>query len=142
MADSEPGENTLEITLTGYPEPVVLTCTSKVALALCAEPGGLEAPAPREGQTFAPPSTVTSRLLALDIPTMAKIIRLGCGVGPSAVKELEDQIFQTGLFDVMFQLAPFLGMVKNGGKRPKPAGDGEGGEDGGDAAGTENPPAP
>jgi hypothetical protein len=134
MTDTVPGDNTLEVTLAGEARPVVLTCTVGVCLALCAQPGGLQNLLGREDPAH---STVTSRLLGLDLPTMALIIRLGLNTGPSSLPKLEQQIFETGLFSVMEQLAPFLGMVKNGGRRVMEAPDDS--ESGGDAPGEQNP---
>ncbi len=124
--DAAPGDGAVEIILVGS-DPVLLKCTVGAALRLCRQPGGLES-------TNEATSTVTSRLLDLDIPTMAEIIRAGLDIGQGAVKTLEEQIFKTGLLEVRRQLAPYVGALKNGGK-PLTADD-----EGGEASGEENPP--
>jgi len=113
MADPKIGENTLEITLDGEPRPVVLTCTVEAAIRLCTMPGGLDTPIGFVGIH----DNVTTRLLSMHLPTMAEIIRAGRNLRPGAFPELEEKIFRTGLYDVMLQLAPFIGMAKNGGAR-------------------------
>src|SRR4051812_6488094 len=105
-----PGEGSVFIRLAGYEEELELKCSVDAALTLCRQPGGMESLEPSV-------STVTSRLRSLDIDTMALIIRLGRGIGPSAVKDLPKVIYETGLYEVMLQLSPFLGALKNGGKR-------------------------
>jgi hypothetical protein len=105
-----PGDGSVEITLAGEARPVVLKCSVDAALTLCRQPGGLE------NISDAAASTVSSRLLGLDIDTMALIVRLGLGVGLNAVPGLEGQIYRTGLYKMREQLSPFLGRLKNGGE--------------------------
>jgi hypothetical protein len=131
MADPKIGENTLEITLADEPHPVVLTCDVGACIRLCNQRGGLDTPMGFQG----PHDNVTTRLLSMDISTMAEIIRAGRNIRPGAVPDLEAKIFKTGLFNVVTQLAPFIGMVKNGGVREP-----EATEDSGGAAGKDERP--
>lgn len=106
MTATSPGAGDLALTLGG--EEIVLKCTPAAALALCRAPGGIYGIAGQPG--------VTDRLLACDIDTMAFVIRAGLGLTGSAVKGLEESIWNYGLLAMRTQLSGFIGTLANGGK--------------------------
>lgn len=111
MTKPEIGAGDLEIDLDG--ETVILKPTLECALALTRSEGGLYT---IPGQV--PGASVTDKLIRCDIDTMAMIVRAGLGLGASAVKDLEGRIYRTGLTRMRNQLATFVGIIANGGKRP------------------------
>jgi len=104
-----PGDGDLELVLPREPKPVILKCNAAAAIRLSRLPGAFENADPHV-------STVTSRVLGLHIDTMAEVIRAGAGVGPSAVPDLGEKIYEAGLYEVMVVLAQYLGRLKNGGQ--------------------------
>lgn len=104
MADKpQLGDGDVEIELDG--ETVTLKCSLGAAIALTRAPGGLYGT-----------GSVAERLLRCDIDTMCMVIRAGLGVGPSAIKDLPEKVYRTGLVNVRGELASFIGRVANGGR--------------------------
>lgn len=133
MADQPlPGAGDVTIQLLGEPKPITLRCSAEAALRLCRQYGGLESRDPGV-------STVITRVLGLDIDTMAEVIRAGVGIEPGKATSLEANIYKTGLYEVRNMLAPFLGALKNGGKPLAPEVDTISGSEGG-LSDEENPP--
>jgi hypothetical protein len=100
------GAGDVEIELDG--ETVTLECTLGAALALTRAPGGIYGT-----------GSVAERLLRCDIDTMCMVIRAGLGVGPSAIKDLPEKVFRTGLLSMRGSLAIYVGRVANGGRPPE-----------------------
>ncbi len=78
MSKAELGAGDVPIELDG--EAIVLRCSYDAAASLCRAPGGL--------YSVNGSSSVASRILGADIDTIAFVIRLGLGLGASAVKSL------------------------------------------------------
>jgi hypothetical protein len=100
------GAGDVEIELDG--ETVTLQCTLGAAMALTRAPGGIYGT-----------GSVAERLLRCDIDTMCMVIRAGLGLGPSAVKDLPEKVFRTGLITMRGSLAIYIGRVANGGRPPE-----------------------
>lgn len=106
MSKPELGAGDVAIELDG--EPVVLKCSYEACTALCRAPGGL--------YSVNGSSSVASRILQADIDTIAFVIRLGLGLGASAVKSLDEQIYRTGIVNLVGPLSVFVGNVARGGQ--------------------------
>lgn len=110
MSKPEIGAGDVEIELDG--ETIVLKPSLGACQALCRAPGGLYRATPYDAPS------VADRLTAFDLDTMALIIRAGLGLGPGAVKDLEEKIYNTGLLNLRLPLSNFVGIVANGGRPP------------------------
>jgi hypothetical protein len=120
-----PGEGDVEVRLNGEPAPYVLKCSPAAAITLCRQPGGIG------GVQGADKSSVMTRLFDLDIDTMALVIRLGLGKTARDTPKLEEQIYDTGLFELVGPLTDYVMHLRQGGRRNPPTG--------GDASGAEGP---
>ncbi len=107
MSKPEIGAGDLKLELDG--EEVVLKPSLGACTGICRAPGGIYGP-----------GSVAERLARCDLDTMAMLIRLGLGVGPSAIKELEERIYRTGLIVVRDVLQEFVVIVANGGRPLEP----------------------
>lgn len=120
-------------------EIITLKRTLGALRTLNAQPGGLE------NRQMAQASTVITRLLNRDLDTCCAIIRAGMGIGPSAIKGLEQMVFEFGVDDIVQPLADFIFLLRTKAGTPLPRYDPQGnlivdGEEGGAGKGDENPP--
>lgn len=115
-----PGAGDVEIELDG--ETVVLKPSLDACITISRAGGGLY------GQ-----NTLTDRIARADFDAMAAVIRAGLGLTGNAVKNLDGQIYRTGLVNLIGPLTRFVMIVGNGG-RPRPK-DAEDGDDSGNGAG-------
>jgi hypothetical protein len=120
---AELGAGDTVITLTG--EEITLKPSLDCCIQLTTDPRGI----------FGGEDSIYGRIGKLDIAVMAKVIRLALGLGASAVKDLEQRMFDTGLDTLRDPLWDFLGAVVTGGRKM------DKGEDGGAKAGGDPPPA-
>lgn len=105
MSKPEVGAGDIEFELDG--EKIVLKPSEGACLAICRAPGGLFGP-----------GSVADRVDRADLDTMAMIVRLGLGLGPSSIKDMEAKIYRTGLFKVQTVATRFLVIISNGGQPP------------------------
>lgn len=117
MSKAELGAGDVALELDG--ETVTLRPSLEACIALTTDPRGLFG----EGSIY-------DRIQKLDIAVMARILRLGLGIGASAVKDLEGQMYKTGLATLREPLSEFCGIVVTGGRRMDDADQakGEGGD--------------
>ncbi len=122
MSKPELGAGDVPLELDG--EEIVLKCSYDAAVNLCRAPGGL--------YSVNGSSSVASRILAADIDTIAFVIRLGLGLGASAVKSLDERIYRTGIVNLIGPISLFVGNVARGGRplveEPDPAPPGKAGD--------------
>jgi hypothetical protein len=121
---AELGAGDIVIKLNG--EEVTLKPSLEACIHLTTDPRGL----------FGGEDSIYGRIGKLDIGVMAKIIRLGLGIGASGVKDLEQRMFTTGLDTLRDPLWDFIGAIATGGRKMETDG-----EDGGAKAGGDPPPA-
>lgn len=81
-----------------------LSPTLQACLALSRESGGLYGP-----------GSISDRIMRYDFDAFEVVIRAGLGLGSSAVKGLPEQIYRTGLLNLIQPCTKFIAIVANGG---------------------------
>lgn len=89
------GASDVEITL--LDQKVVLRATLECARALSREGAGIY------GQ-----GTLADRLKRYDLDAYCFVVRQGLGLGPAAVKDLDEQVFRTGMVNLIGPLTKFV----------------------------------
>ena len=89
------GSSDVEIDLLG--EKVVLRGTIEAALAISDAGGGVFG----EG-------TLAERLKRYDLRAYIQIIRVGLGLGPNAVKDLDEKVFRSGMVNLIGPLTKYV----------------------------------
>lgn len=82
-----------------------LTPSLQACLALSRESGGLYGP-----------GSISDRIMRYDFDAFEVVIRAGLGLGSSAVKNLPEQIYRTGLLNLIQPCTKFIAIVANGGQ--------------------------
>lgn len=101
MSKPEIGAGDVQITLHSG-EEIVLKPSLACCYTISDYPGGAKA--------------VMDKLDSLDLRTYAMVVRAGLNVGASAVKSLDQDLYETGLLALRDNLKVFVGIVFNGGR--------------------------
>lgn len=109
----EIGAGDVEFTLEG--ETQYLKPSLEACLALSRSSGGLYGP-----------GSISERITRYDFDAYEIVIRAGLGLGPSAVKGLPQQIFNSGILTLIKPCSEFIAIVANGGQKPAKANDEDG----------------
>lgn len=117
MSKPELGAGDIEVEIGG--EKYTLKPSLGACMALTSDPAGL----------IGSENSLFMRIGKLDITVMARVIRLGLGVGAGALRDLEEKIYSTGLTTLVDPLQQFLIVVVNGGRLPGKEDEKKAGED-------------
>lgn len=105
-----PGAGDLEIELQG--EGIVLrrTLGALIAFNRYNNRGGIYGAGGRDG--------LINHLGNSDVEAICFVVRQGLGVGPSAIKDLEERVFEEGAVNVASQLIPWVTSLAEGPMKP------------------------
>jgi hypothetical protein len=107
--DNAPGAGDLTLEL-GSGDIVTLKCTANAAIRLARLPGGLI------DIDHPDANTVHRRVMRFDIETMCQVIRIGCGAGDNADRNLPQKAYDYGLPRLRAELDVWIGSLLSGGK--------------------------
>lgn len=111
----QPGAGDVEITLDG--QKVTLKPSLDACLALSRIAGGLYGP-----------GALSERIRNFDLDAYVIVIRAGLSLTGNAVRDLDQQVYRTGMVNLLVPLSAYIQILGNGG-RPVREGSGEGDTD-------------
>jgi hypothetical protein len=95
-----PGQ--VEITLVGFPNPLVLTPSLRAATTLSRRYGGLK--------------ELVDKVQAFDVEAFIAIIGASAGLAEAGLAKLPDAVFDTGVLNIAVPLMKFCTSLANGGR--------------------------